>query len=133
MFCTGGIRCEKAGPLMQENGFDQVYQLDGGILRYFEEVGGDHYDGDCFVFDKRVAVDPSLAETEAEQCYACQTVLTAEDQQSEKYHPPHSCPHCFQTPEQKYAAAAVARTEALRLAVNPLPGSIAYDLSLIHI
>ena len=127
MFCTGGIRCEKAGPLMQKNGFEQVYQLDGGILRYFEEVGGDHYDGDCFVFDKRVAVDPSLAETEAQQCYACQTVLTAEDQQSDHYQPPHSCPHCFQTSEQKHAAAAVARTEALRLAVNPLPGSIAYD------
>ena len=127
MFCTGGIRCEKAGPLMQENGFDQVYQLDGGILRYFEEVGGDHYDGDCFVFDKRVAVDATLAETDAQQCYACQAVLTAEDQQSQKYRPPHSCPHCFQTPAQKQAAAATARTEALRQAVDPLPGSIAYD------
>jgi len=49
MFCTGGIRCEKAGPLMEEQGFEQVYQLDGGILKYFEECGGDHYDGDCFV------------------------------------------------------------------------------------
>ncbi len=127
MFCTGGIRCEKAGPLMQENGFDQVYQLDGGILRYFEEVGGDHYDGDCFVFDKRVAVDPTLSETDAQQCYACQTVLTLADQQSDRYQPPHSCPHCFQTPEQKCAAAAKTRTEALRLAVDPLPGSIAYD------
>lgn len=127
MFCTGGIRCEKAGPLMEENGFQQVYQLDGGILRYFEEVGGDHYDGDCFVFDKRVAVDPGLAETDAQQCYACQAVLTAEDQQSDLYQPPHSCPHCFQTPAQKHAAAAKARTEALRLAVDPLPGSVAYD------
>ena len=127
MFCTGGIRCEKAGPLMQENGFDQVYQLDGGILRYFEEVGGDHYDGDCFVFDKRVAVDSNLAETDADQCYACQTVLTLADQQSDLYQPPHSCPHCFQTPEQKHAAAAKKRTQGLRLAVDPLPGSIAYD------
>ena len=127
MFCTGGIRCEKAGPLMQQNGFEQVYQLDGGILRYFEEVGGEHYDGDCFVFDKRVAVDPTLAETEAQQCYACQTVLTAEDQQSDQYHPPHSCPHCYQTPAQKHAAAALARTQSLQSAVDPLPGSIAYD------
>ena len=127
MFCTGGIRCEKAGPLMQEHGFEHVYQLDGGILRYFEEVGGDHYDGDCFVFDKRVAVDPALAETDAQQCYACQTVLTAEDQQSKLYHPPHSCPYCFETADQKLAAAANQRTAALIAAVNPLPGSVAYD------
>ncbi len=127
MFCTGGIRCEKAGPLMQEQGFEQVYQLDGGILRYFEEVGGDHYSGDCFVFDKRVAVDPTLAETDAQQCYACQRVLTIEDQRSDRYHPPHSCPYCFQTPEQKRAAAAERRTTALRAAIDPLPGLVAYD------
>lgn len=127
MFCTGGIRCEKAGPLMQEQGFEHVYQLDGGILRYFEEVGGDHYDGDCFVFDKRVAVDSALAETDAQQCYACQTVLTAEDQQSATYLPPHSCPHCFTTPEQKLVQAAKRRTDAINAAINPLPGSVAYD------
>ena len=127
MFCTGGIRCEKAGPLMEKKGFENVYQLDGGILRYFEEVGGDHYDGDCFVFDKRVAVDPSLTETDAQQCYACQQVLTLEDQQSEHYHPPHSCPHCFKTTEQKIADATIQRTQAIRAATDPLPGSIAYD------
>ena len=64
MFCTGGIRCEKAGPLMENQGFQEIYQLDGGILKYFEECGGDHYDGDCFVFDKRVVLDPGLQETE---------------------------------------------------------------------
>jgi RluA family pseudouridine synthase len=127
MFCTGGIRCEKAGPLMQGQGFEHVYQLDGGILRYFEEVGGEHYDGDCFVFDKRVAVDPTLAETDAQQCYACQTVLTIEDQRSDFYHPPHSCPYCFRTPEQKRAQAAQLRTERIRAAISPLPGSVAYD------
>src|SRR5262249_5606336 len=52
MFCTGGIRCEKAGPLMEREGFEQVFQLDGGILKYFEECGGEHYDGECFVFDR---------------------------------------------------------------------------------
>ena len=62
MFCTGGIRCEKAGPLMEREGFENIYQLDGGILKYFEECGGDHYDGECFVFDKRVAVDSQLNE-----------------------------------------------------------------------
>ncbi|MEO7030904.1 MAG: sulfurtransferase [Herbaspirillum sp.] len=59
-FCTGGIRCEKATIHMQNHGFDSVYQLDGGILKYFEEVGGAHYDGDCFVFDQRTALNPAL-------------------------------------------------------------------------
>jgi UPF0176 protein len=62
-FCTGGIRCEKAAPYLQSLGAQDVYQLDGGILRYFEQVGRDHYEGDCFVFDERAAVDPALAPT----------------------------------------------------------------------
>lgn len=61
MFCTGGIRCEKASPVMIRAGFKNVYQLDGGILKYFEEVGSSHYQGDCFVFDWRLSVDPALA------------------------------------------------------------------------
>lgn len=60
MFCTGGIRCEKAGPYLQQQGFREVYQLDGGILQYFAECGGEHYEGDCFVFDERTALDPNL-------------------------------------------------------------------------
>ena len=59
-FCTGGIRCEKAAIYLREAGLDQVWQLEGGILRYFEEVGGDHYRGNCFVFDEREALDPAL-------------------------------------------------------------------------
>ena len=60
-FCTGGIRCEKAALWMQDNGFERVWQLDGGILGYFEQVGGDGYEGDCFVFDGRIALDRTLA------------------------------------------------------------------------
>jgi UPF0176 protein len=60
-FCTGGIRCEKAAPFMQGLGFERVYQLDGGILRYFEDVGGEHWRGSCFVFDQRVGVLPDLS------------------------------------------------------------------------
>lgn len=63
-FCTGGIRCEKAAPYLQSLGAEKVYQLEGGILRYFEKVGRDHYDGDCFVFDERAAVNPALAPTD---------------------------------------------------------------------
>ena len=65
MFCTGGIRCEKATPIAMEAGFKEVYQLEGGILKYFEDCGGEHWRGDCFVFDDRVAVDPNLAQTPA--------------------------------------------------------------------
>lgn len=62
MFCTGGIRCEKASVVAMDMGFKEVYQLDGGILNYFKEVGGDHYQGQCFVFDRRIAVDTDLSE-----------------------------------------------------------------------
>lgn len=65
-FCTGGIRCEKANLFLQEKKFPHLYQLDGGILNYFEKVGGAHWNGECFVFDRRVAVDPELNETEKE-------------------------------------------------------------------
>ncbi len=65
-FCTGGIRCEKAAPLMIQNGFSKVYQLDGGILKYFEEVGSSHFDGNCYVFDERRALDSTLQATPLE-------------------------------------------------------------------
>jgi UPF0176 protein len=65
MFCTGGIRCEKAGPFMQREGYRHVYQLDGGILKYFEDCGGAHFEGECFVFDERGGVDAALQETRA--------------------------------------------------------------------
>ena len=93
-FCTGGIRCEKAAPLLELAGFTQVFQLDGGILSYFEQCGGAHYEGDCFVFDKRVALDPALRETGAVLCYACQAPLTALEQQDPRYVESVSCPFC---------------------------------------
>jgi len=95
MFCTGGIRCEKAGPLMLQAGFKHVLQLDGGILKYFEECGGAHYDGECFVFDRRVGVGPDLQETDSVLCFNCQTPLSAAEQQDPRYVPDKTCPHCF--------------------------------------
>ena len=95
LFCTGGIRCEKAGPYLELAGFKNVLQLDGGILRYFEECGGAHYQGECFVFDRRVGVDPALRETSSQMCYACQMPLTFEEQRHPHYVQGHSCPHCF--------------------------------------
>jgi UPF0176 protein len=93
-FCTGGIRCEKAALYMQELGMERVLQLDGGILRYFEEVGGAHWHGDCFVFDKRVALSPSLQETDTTQCYACRAVVTREERRSPLYVEGRQCPRC---------------------------------------
>lgn len=95
-FCTGGIRCEKAAPLMIKNGFKAVYQLDGGILKYFETCGGEHYDKECFVFDRRVAVDATLQETKTTQCYECRSPLTPEEQETPEYVIGKSCPYCIQ-------------------------------------
>lgn len=74
-FCTGGIRCEKAAPWLLEQGFSEVYQIEGGILNYFERTGGRHWDGDCFVFDDRVELDKSLQPTGATWCKACQSTI----------------------------------------------------------
>lgn len=93
-FCTGGIRCEKAAIHMQNIGYDNVYQLEGGILKYFEEVGGAHYTGDCFVFDYRTALNPKLEPTETVQCFACRAVVTPRQQLSPQYVYGVSCPHC---------------------------------------
>lgn len=124
MFCTGGIRCEKAGPFMEMEGFKNIFQLDGGILKYFEECGGAHYDGECFVFDQRVGLDPSLHETESQQCFQCQTPLTEADQNDSRYVPGQSCPYCFKTPSEQMALNIAHRHELIRQAVTPLPGSV---------
>ena len=94
MFCTGGIRCEKASVVMMDAGFSNVKQLKGGILGYFEQVGGDYWNGDCFVFDRRVAVNPQLEETDVVQCYACRVPLLLEEQNSGEYVIAQSCPYC---------------------------------------
>ena len=127
MFCTGGIRCEKAGPFMEREGFKNIFQLDGGILKYFEECGGAHYDGECFVFDQRVGLDPSLQETESTQCFRCLTPLTEADQKDARYVSGQSCPYCFKSPAEQMALSIAARHEAIRRAITPLPGSVPRD------
>jgi len=96
MFCTGGIRCEKATALMLELGFDDVYHLQGGILNYLSEVSDadNRWDGECFVFDTRVAVDRDLAEGGYVQCHACRRPLSTEDLRSPDYREGVSCPLC---------------------------------------
>jgi UPF0176 protein len=127
MFCTGGIRCEKAGPFMERAGFQEIYQLDGGILKYFEEVGAAHYDGECFVFDQRVGVDPALHESGSAQCFHCQIPLTAEEQEHPHYQPPHACPHCYVPDAERERAALQARQTKMDTLVAPLPGCVPYD------
>ncbi len=126
MFCTGGIRCEKAGPFMENEGFEQIYQLDGGILKYFEECGSAHYDGECFVFDRRVGVDPALQETSSAQCFACLAPLTEAEQLDPRFQPPKSCPYCFQQLEQTVEERIQHREALLRQLTQPLPGSTPY-------
>ena len=82
MYCTGGIRCEKASAVMLNAGFSDVKQLEGGVLGYFEECGGSHWNGDCFVFDQRVAIDHKLSETTIEMCFKCREPLSVEEQKS---------------------------------------------------
>ena len=107
MFCTGGIRCEKASSFMMSEGFDEVYHLEGGILKYLEEVKPEEtlWQGECFVFDQRVAIKHGLQVGDYDQCYACRYPLSADDMKSDKYTPGISCPHCFDqhTPEKLLA------------------------------
>ena len=126
-FCTGGIRCEKAAPFLEREGFEHVWQLEGGILKYFEECGSAHYDGECFVFDQRVGVDPGLHETASSQCFACQTPLTAEEQADPRYVSHVSCPYCFKTTEEQQREQIEKRHAAIRQATTPLPGSVPYE------
>ena len=120
MFCTGGIRCEKATALMMELGFSEVYQLQGGILNYLEQTAGEdnRWLGECFVFDTRVAVDRQLAEGGYVQCHACRRPLSTEDLQSADYREGVSCPRCIgeldraraERLEERRRQVALART-----------------------
>lgn len=118
MFCTGGIRCEKATALMQELGFEQVYQLQGGILNYLTEVDPDEnrWDGECFVFDSRVAVDRDLAEGGYEQCHACRRPLSSEDLRSPDYREGVSCPQCIDAIDPERAGRLEERRRQVQLA-----------------
>ena len=97
MFCTGGIRCEKSTAFLKEQGFDEVYHLKGGILKYLEEVPATEtlWEGECFVFDERVTVNLQLEKGNYDQCNACRLPITEIDKASDKYQQGVSCPHCF--------------------------------------
>lgn len=117
MYCTGGIRCEKATAYLLEQGFENVYHLDGGILNYLASIdrADSTWEGECFVFDNRVTVDHDLAEGDYEVCPACRMPLTEEDRESPKFELHVSCPKCFDrlTEEKREGLLERARQMAL--------------------
>jgi UPF0176 protein len=118
MFCTGGIRCEKASAYMLQQGFSEVYHLQGGILKYLENVPAEQslWQGECFVFDQRVAVGQGLEPGHYELCFGCSRPITAEEKSSPKYQAGISCPHCYDTLTPEKRAAAMERQKQVVLA-----------------
>jgi len=118
MFCTGGIRCEKATSYLLGLGFKSVYHLDGGILNYLETVPKEEslWQGDCFVFDNRVTVDHDLQEGDFEVCPACRMPLTVEDRESPLFELHVSCPRCHGRLSDKKRQGLLERARQIRLA-----------------
>ena len=118
MFCTGGIRCEKASAFMLQEGFAEVYHLQGGILKYLEEVPPQDstWEGECFVFDNRVAVDHKLQKGQYDQCYGCRHPITEQDKRSDKYQKGICCPLCYDRLTDDQRARFSERQKQIELA-----------------
>jgi UPF0176 protein len=118
MFCTGGIRCEKSTAYLKQQGFNEVYHLDGGILKYLEEMPQEKsmWQGECFVFDQRVAVKHGLEQGSYDQCYACRMPLSVEEMASQHYVKGLSCPHCHDKTTDEQKAAFAERQRQVELA-----------------
>jgi UPF0176 protein len=118
MFCTGGIRCEKSTAYLKEQGFDEVYHLEGGILKYLEDVPKDNtlWEGACFVFDNRVAVNHDLEKSHYDQCYACRLPITEQDKQSDVFEAGVSCPKCHGKHSEEQLARFREREKQVGLA-----------------
>lgn len=118
MFCTGGIRCEKASSYLLSQGFEEVYHLRGGILKYLEQEPEDSstWEGECFVFDDRVAVNHQLERGSYDQCFACRHPVTEEDKRSELYEKGVSCPHCHARQSADRKARFAERQRQVELA-----------------
>lgn len=118
MFCTGGIRCEKASSFMKTQGFDEVYHLKGGILKYLEHIKEENsmWNGDCFVFDQRVAVGHGLKQSGYDQCYACRYPITEEEKQHPLYIKGVSCPRCHNKMSEEQRARFAERQKQIELA-----------------
>ncbi|GAA3565601.1 MAG: rhodanese-related sulfurtransferase [Pseudomonadales bacterium] len=118
MFCTGGIRCEKSTAYLKEQGFDEVYHLKGGILKYLEEVPQEQslWQGECFVFDDRVTVDHNLERGDYDQCHACRRPITDADKQRPEYRQGVSCHQCADSLTEAQKARFAEREKQMQLA-----------------
>jgi UPF0176 protein len=118
MFCTGGIRCEKASSFMLSEGFENVFHLQGGILKYLEQipVHESQWEGECFVFDNRVVVTHGLKQGSYQQCFGCRHPISITDIVSPQYEPGVSCPYCFELNSKKTKARALERHKQIQLA-----------------
>jgi UPF0176 protein len=130
MFCTGGIRCEKSTALMKLHGFDNVFHLKGGILKYLEEIPQEDslWHGECFVFDQRVSVKHGLEVGDYDMCHACRMPIGADDMASEHYVKGVSCPHCIDTQNERQRARFEERQKQIELAKLRNETHIAADL-----
>ncbi len=118
MFCTGGIRCEKASSLMKKKGFNNVFHLKGGILRYFESVSQDtsSWEGECFVFDDRVSVKHDLSVGTYDMCHGCRMPITEKDKESNKYIRGVACSKCFDETTDEQKSRYMSRQKQIDLA-----------------
>ena len=118
MFCTGGIRCEKSTAYLKEQGFDEVYHLEGGILKYLETVPEHEslWQGECFVFDNRVSVNHRLEKGSYDQCHACRLPITEADKKNDKYEQGVSCPACYDEKSDKQRKRFAERERQMQLA-----------------
>ena len=118
MFCTGGIRCEKSTAYLKSKGFENVFHLQGGILKYLEEVKEDEslWEGECFVFDDRVAVKHNLELGKYDQCHACRFPITDEDKEHPHYEKGASCPRCYGTKNSSQVSRYREREKQVQLA-----------------
>ncbi|MGB3619863.1 rhodanese-related sulfurtransferase [Ketobacter sp. MCCC 1A13808] len=118
MFCTGGIRCEKSTAYLKEQGFDQVYHLEGGILKYLETVPPEQslWQGECFVFDNRVTVNHNLEKGEYDQCHACRRPITEQEKEHKHYQAGVSCHRCYEALSTDQKRRFAQREKQIRLA-----------------
>jgi len=133
MFCTGGIRCEKSTAYLKEQGFDEVYHLEGGILKYLEEVEPEQslWQGECFVFDNRVAVNHNLEKGQYDQCNACRMPITEQEKQTEAYVQGVSCPHCIDNIPEEQRQRFIERERQVQLARQRGEAHIGSDVNLV--
>ena len=116
MFCTGGIRCEKASAFLRAEGIDEVYQLDGGILKYLQDTASEAWRGECFVFDERVAVGPGLAAGTHSLCRGCRMPVSEADRAAPEFVEGVSCPRCADARDEEQRARYAERHRQAALA-----------------